>query len=176
MKSLYEEVRNRVRIGLMASALRNAGDNRDDKALIAHCRERSDKSLYQGYGGTGALRAGVKGRRTQAEELALKSATVQITRLMADAKVTVPAGISGGSNKGQKKGTNKPGTAKTTANDNAPAVKRFGSERNLLAWVAVMDRTILDSINRSAKVAPNALKSAVMDFHAAITKLVPPAE
>lgn len=173
--TLYNAVKLGAVVGFMASALARKGDNRTEQVLRSHCRERI--LYYQGATGKGKLRSGQKGRRTQMEEDAYSSARTLSSRLFADAGVKVPeprggdrskTGTKTGASKG--KGTNKPKVSKAAANDAKPAIRKYANGDAVVSYAKVQAAALLANINKNAAIAPSWLKSAVQDFHTAVTK------
>lgn len=166
--ALSDAVRLEVVVGLMASALSRKGDNRGRDVLMDHCRERITK--YQGFGGKGNLRSGMKGRRTKGEEDAYLSARVQWSGLAKEAGVTLPK-KSGSNSTGRTPRPAAKATAKQAANDSKPSVRKYANKAALITYANVQAAALLATINKNAAIAPNELKSAVQDFKAAVGKL-----
>lgn len=169
--ALFEQAGLAIVIGYMASALARKGDNRPEKVLLAHCRDRILN--YQGAGGTGKLRKGQKGRRTQTEEDAYTSARQLKMRIMRDANVATPKGKSGGHNAGKpspNKGKVKAGKVQKEAVNDKPAVRAYKDADAIVAYALAQANAMLLNINKNAKIAPSWLKSAVQDFNAAVKK------
>jgi hypothetical protein len=168
--TLYNAVKLGIVVGFMASALARKGDNRTEAVLLSHCRDRVLN--YQGASGTGKLRAGQKGRRTQTEEEAYSSARVLSSRIFKDAGVTVPEARGGDtSGKGAKTGNNKgkPNAGKTkdkpAANNNdRPAVRTFKSAEKIVAYALIQAKAMQATLNRSAAHCPERLGTAINQF------------
>ena len=161
--ALYNGAKLELQVGFMAGALARKGDNRQPEALMSHCRERI--TLYQGHGGTGKLRAGMKGRRTKVEEDAYLSARVQSSSAFKDAGVAVAEKRGGDSSKTRQP---RPSAAKkVAANSNKPVIQRFKSAGEVVAYGQLQAAALLATINRN-QTTPVAMKSAVQDFHAAM--------
>lgn len=166
--SLYAAARQELQIGFMAAALARKGDNREPTVLMDHSRERLDS--FQGFGGKGKLRTGMKGRRTKQEEEAYASARVLVSGVFRDAGVKVPE-TRGGDTSQTRKGAAARKGAKVTAkaaNDSKPVIRRFAGKPALLEHFGVQAAALLANVNRNAAIAPIELKSAVQDFAARI--------
>jgi hypothetical protein len=95
--SLYNATKLELQVGFMAAALRRKGDNREDAILFAHCLDRLQN--YQGHGGSGKLRDGMKGRRSKDEEDAYGSARVLSSAIFKEANVRNPEARGGDTSK-----------------------------------------------------------------------------
>jgi hypothetical protein len=166
--ALSEAVRLEVVVGLMSGYLARKGSNLSQDALFGECREAITKR--QGFGGKQKLRKGMLGRRTKLQEDAYASARVQWSTIAKDAGVTLPA-KSGSNSSGRKPQPAKNATAKQAANDSKPVVRTYKSKDELVKYAGIQAAAMLATINRSAKIAPIELKSAVQDFQAAVKKL-----
>jgi hypothetical protein len=168
--ALYSAVKLQLQIGFMASALARGGDNRNDVALFKHCEERL--TIYQGHGGTGKLREGMKGRRTKEEELAYGSARVLSSAIFKEAGVANPERRGGDTSKTRNARPTK-GKAEAKPNPNRvpvmPKVKTpEAANDGLLRYAAAL----LAYTNKNAAVMSNPAKSAVEAFVKA-TKALP---
>jgi hypothetical protein len=164
--ALYERVRLAVCVGYMASALARKGDNRPEGTLLKHCRERI--TVYAGHGGTGKLRKGQKGRRTEVEEAAYTSARNLVSRVMADAGVKVPTKSGSNSNSKAKAAAKKGATGKRTekkaANDGAPAIRKFGKAEAFVQYALIQGKALQGSLNKSAACVPSRAGEAINHF------------
>lgn len=162
-KALFARVRLEICVGLMAAALAAKGDNRPQAALFVHCRDRIQN--YQGFGGKGQLRNGMKGRRTEIEEKAYKSSTVQLSGILGAASVRNPEA------RGGARGTNKPKSVGTKVDGRKMTAPRLDSSFAVNAKIQQHAVELLALINVNAKVRDNAAMSTVQDFYAAAKKL-----
>lgn len=171
--ALYNAAKLELQIGFMGAALARKGDNREPVVLMEHCRDRL--ANYAGFGGSGKLKAGQKGRRTKQEEEAYASARVLVSGIMKDAGVTVPEARGGNTAATRKPGgkTNVTAKAKAAAPaaDAKPAVRRYKDKPALVEYLGIQAAAMLANINRNAAIAPIEAKSAVQDFHARIRAL-----
>ena len=161
--TLSDAVRLEVVIGLMASALARGGDNRPEAVLMEHCRSRL--THYQGHGGKGKLRAGMKGRRTAAEEAAYLSARVQWSGLAKDAGVILPV-KSGSTSSGRPKGkgAGKSSAKAKAANDSKPIVRTFKSADRMVEYALIQAKAMQGTLNKSAAHCPARLGKAINAF------------
>lgn len=164
---LFEKVRLAVVVGYMASALARKGDNRTDKVLFAHCRDRILN--YQGANGNGKLRNGQKGRRSQQEEDAYGSARVLASRLWEAAGVKVPTKSGTNSNSKAKAAAKKGATGKQASsksdNDNSkPAIRKIASAEKLVEYALIQGKAMQGTLNKSAAIAPERLGTAINAF------------
>lgn len=171
--ALYNATKVELQIGFMAAALARKGDNREPDALMEHCRDRL--ANFAGFGGTGKLKNGQKGRRTKVEEDAYGSARVLVSSIFKDAGVKVPEARGGDTSAtrspgGAAKGK-APGKAEAPAKAEKPTTPRCKDKGELVAYLLLQSKAMLATINRNAKVAPIEAKSAVQDFAAALAKL-----
>lgn len=169
--ALYNAAKLELQIGFMGAALARTGDNREPAALMDHCRDRL--ANFAGFGGTGKLKTGQKGRRTKAEENAYGSARVLVSGIMREAGITVPEARGGNTSATRKPGgkTNVTATKKTAATDAKPSIRRYRDKPQLIAYLGIQAAAMLANINRNAAIAPNEAKTAVQDFHARIKAL-----
>lgn len=164
---LFEKVRLAVVVGYMASALARKGDNRTDKVLFTHCRDRILN--YQGANGSGKLRNGQKGRRTQIEEDAYSSARVLASRLWEAAGVKVPTKSGTNSNSAAKAAAKKGATGKQAKSDKAsdnskPVVRKFTNAEKLIEYALIQGKAMQGCLNKSAAIAPERLGTAINAF------------
>lgn len=147
--TLYNAGKLTLQIGLMAAALVNKGDNRDAKALFAHCEERI--TLYQGHGGTGKLRKGMKGRRSKDEEEAYASARVQISQLMKLAGVKVPEKRGGDTSKTRnaKKGANAKRNDAKADPVTRPVSRTFRTADAFIEYLHIQAKALQGSLNKT---------------------------
>lgn len=161
--TLYNTVKLGAVVGFMASALARGGDNRTEQVLRAHCRERI--LHYQGANGTGKLRKGQKGRRTETEEKAYGSARVLSSRLFADAGVTVPEARGGDrSNTGKAAATKANAKNAKTETSTKPAVRTFKSAEKMIEYALIQAKAMQSTLNKSAGVCPARLGEAINHF------------
>ena len=171
--ALYNAAKLELQIGFMGAALARKGDNREPVVLMEHCRDRL--ANYAGFGGSGKLKAGQKGRRTKQEEEAYASARVLVSGIMKDAGVTVPEARGGNTSATRKPGGKTNVTAKAKAQpaaDAKSAVRRYKDKPALIAYLGIQAAAMLANINRNAAIAPIEAKSAVQDFHSRIKALL----
>jgi hypothetical protein len=166
--TLYRAGTLELKAALMSAALINSGDNRPISELVDHCRERL--TVYQGFGGEAALRAGMKGRRTKPEELAYGSARVQISKLNKLAGVTNPENRGGNTSQTRSTRTST-ANAKKGATDTKPKTPKLASREEAIKYFNLEAKAMQTICNRSAKNIPIEIKSAIQDFKAAIAKL-----
>lgn len=170
--ALYNAAKLELQIGFMGAALARKGDNREPVVLMEHCRDRL--ANYAGFGGSGKLKAGQKGRRTKQEEEAYASARVLVSGIMRDAGVTVPEARGGNTSATRKPGGKTNVTAKASAKpvaDTKPAIRRYKDKPALIEYLGIQAAAMLANINRNAAIAPIEAKSAVADFHSRIKAL-----
>lgn len=172
--ALYNAAKLELQIGFMGAALARKGDNREPDTLMEHCRDRL--ANYAGFGGTGKLKAGQKGRRTKQEEDAYASARVLVSGIMKEAGVAVPEARGGNTSATRKPGGKTNVTAKASKAANAaaetkPAIRRYPSREKLVEYLGIQAAAMLANINRNAALAPIEAKSAVQDFHQRIKAL-----
>lgn len=165
---LYQAVRLNLVIGFMASALARTGDNRPDAVLFKHCEERL--TVYQGPG-KGTLRKGMKGRRTEQEELAYGSARVLSSAIFKAANVVNPekrGGDTSTTRNSNRKGSNAPAKPNPNKVPVMPKVKTpEAANDGLLRYAAAL----LAYTNKNASVMSNPAKSAVEAFCNAVKAL-----
>lgn len=162
---LFEKVRLATVVGYMASALARKGDNRTEQVLRNHCRDRILN--YQGANGSGKLRNGQKGRRTQVEEDAYSSARVLVSRLWQDAGVKVPTKSGVNSNSKAKAAAKKGATGKQTAKpetSDKPIMRKFGSAEKFVEYTLIQAKAMQGSHNKSAAIVPERLGTAINHF------------
>lgn len=171
--ALYNAAKLELQIGFMGAALARKGDNREPATLMDHCRDRL--ANYAGFGGSGKLKSGQKGRRTKQEEDAYASARVLVSGIMKEAGVTVPETRGGNTAATRKPGgkTNVTAKGKTAAPaaEAKPAVRRYKTREEVVGYLNIQAAAMLANVNRNAAIVPIEAKSAVADFQARIKAL-----
>ena len=163
--------------GTMAAYLQRKGDKRAQAALIAHCRECVTKKAK--FAGTGDLKKGQTGRRSEVEEAAYGSARVIKSQLLKDAGVTSP--IASGSDSSKTRAPNRKaakGKAKKVVA--SPAFKTFD---DMLRYATVQAKAMSGTWSKNAGIKDPtgagralALSALIGDFAAGVAKLAPAAE
>jgi len=146
--TLYNAGKLALQVGFMAAALARKDDNREPSALFADCEAKI--TLYQGHGGAGKLRKGMKGRRTKVEEEAYGSARVLISKLMSDAGVKVPETRGGNTaNTRNKKGAN---NKRKASAETKPVIRTYRTADALIEAFHTEGARLSAIINKNAKL------------------------
>ena len=164
--------------GTMAAYLQRKGDKRAQAALIAHCREAVTKKAK--FAGTGDLKKGQTGRRSEVEEAAYSSARVIKSALLKDAGVTSP--IASGSDSSKTRAPNRKAAkgAKAKKVAASPAFKTFD---DMLRYATVQAKAMSGTWSKNAGIKDPtgagralALSALIGDFAAGVAKLAPTAD
>lgn len=164
--------------GTMAAYLQRKGDKRAQVTLIAHCREAVTKKAK--FAGTGDLKKGQTGRRSEVEEAAYSSARVIKSALLKDAGVTSP--IASGSDSSKTRAPNRKAAkgAKAKKVAASPAFKTFD---DMLLYATVQAKAMSGTWSKNAKIVDPtgegralALSALIGNFAAGVAKLAPAAE
>lgn len=165
-KEAYTAARLAIQSGAIAAYLSRKGEPGNRAALIKRGLECITKKA--GADGTGDLKKGQTGRRTQLEEKAYASARVLATIAFKEAGVAVPGGGDA------KKRTPKPSKAnvakKAGKSAKAPAAPKCKDAGGFAQYVGLQAAALLSAANKNAKVASPAILSAIQDFAAAVKK------
>jgi hypothetical protein len=165
-KKLFAAVRLAFVSGAMAGAL-SRGDNRPVNVQIAAARNLIEN--YQGHGGTAKLRKGMKGRRSQAQELAYGSARVIFSGICKLAGVKSPEARGGDTTSSRKpRAGGKAQGGKTVVRLVPPKVATAVAAND---WLATQASALAAFINKNAKVIEPRASTIVADFNKAIKTL-----
>jgi len=176
-KARFAEFSVELTAGTMAAYMQRKGDKRAQATLIAAMRLCVTTKAK--HAGTGDLKKGQTGRRTELEEAAYASARVIKSALLKDAGVTSP--IASGSDSSKTRAPNRKaakGKAKRVAA--TPGFKTFD---DLLKYATVQAKAMSGTWNKNAKITDPtgagramALSNAIADFASSIAKLAAPAD
>lgn len=164
-KETYNAARLQLQAGALASYLARKGEAGNRSALIKRATLCITK--LAGHTGTGDLKKGQTGRRSELEEKAYASARVLCTLAFREAGVTVPGG---GEVKKRQPKASKANVAKASKSTKAPAAPKCKDGPAFAQYVGLQAAALLSAANKNAKVASPTILSAIQDFAAAVKK------